>query len=109
MSVILFADDDLAMRQMVSDLLRAAGHQVRLASDGRTALDEARADPPDLVILDYRMGRPNGLEVCRTIKSTPRLAHLPVLMLTAQGEVEDRIRGFDAGADDYLPKPFDPR
>ncbi len=109
MSEVLFADDDAALRQMVSDALRSAGHTVRVASGGTEALEEVRRLAPELAILDYRMGTPDGLEVCRTIKSDPRTAHVPVLILTGEGSLEDRLRGFDAGADDYLPKPFDPR
>jgi PleD family two-component response regulator len=109
MKKILFADDDKAMREMVSDALASAGHHVRAVPDGRTALLEVRANPPDLALLDYRMGDPDGFEVCRSIKSDPQLEHLPVLILTAESDVEDRIRGFAAGANDYLPKPFDAR
>lgn len=109
MSEILFADDDVATRQMVNDALRAAGYRVRLAGSGREALQELQRGVPDLVLLDYRMGTPDGLEVCRRVKGDPRLAHLPVLILTAQREVHDRLDGFEAGADDYLAKPFDPR
>lgn len=109
MSELLFADDDEALRQLVSEVLGAAGHHVRLARNGVEALAEVRRSPPDLVILDYRMGRPDGFEVCRDIKSDPQLSHTPVLILTAERSIEDRLGGFDAGADDYLPKPFDPR
>lgn len=109
MSDILLADDDAALRAMVADALRAAGHEVRLARDGAEALREVRRRAPDLLLLDYRMGRPDGFEVCREVRADPRLAHLPVVILTAQGRIEDRLRGFEAGADDYLPKPFDPR
>jgi PleD family two-component response regulator len=109
MGKILFADDDPAMRVMVTDALIAAGHRVRTVSDGAAALHEVVADPPDLVLLDYRMGTPDGLEVCRRIKDHPQLGHLPVLILTADGDLEHRIRGFEAGANDYLAKPFDPR
>lgn len=109
MSEIIFADDDAAMREMVGEMLRSAGHRARLMSDPLVALQEIRRSPPDLVILDYRMGPPDGLTICRKIKNDPRLEHLPVLILTAEGRVEDRIQGFDAGADDYLPKPFDAR
>jgi PleD family two-component response regulator len=109
MSDILFADDDADLRWMVVDVLQAAGHQVRLARDGTEALAEVRRQPPELLILDYRMGEPDGFAVCRTVKDDPRTAHLPVLILTAQSGTDDRLRGFDAGADDYLPKPFDPR
>ena len=109
MSEILFADDDVATRHMVRDALRAAGYQVQLASNGREALEHLQRAVPDLVLLDYRMGTPDGLEVCRTIKADARVAHLPVLILTAQTDVHDRLDGFEAGADDYLAKPFDPR
>jgi PleD family two-component response regulator len=108
-SEILFADDDAEIRRMVAEVLKMGGHQVRLAANGATALAEVRREAPDLAILDWRMGRPDGIEVCRRIKHDARLAHVPVLILTGQGEIEDRLRGFDAGADDYLAKPFDPR
>jgi PleD family two-component response regulator len=109
MSEILYADDDPAMRAMVDAVLRAGGFRVRLAENGADALREVRHQPPDLVLLDYHMGHPDGFEVCQRIKTDPRLHHLPVLILTGQAEVENRLRGFAAGADDYLPKPFDPR
>jgi PleD family two-component response regulator len=109
MSQILFADDDEPTRTMVGETLRAAGHQVRLAADGQGALQELDRQTPELVILDYRMGRPDGFEVCRRIKTDPRFDHIPVLILTGEGRVEDRIEGFEAGANDYLAKPFDVR
>jgi PleD family two-component response regulator len=106
---ILFADDDAGMREMVGDVLTTAGFVVRLASNGTEALREIKDAPPALIILDYRMGDPDGLAVCRSIKADGRLEHLPVLILTAESAVENRIDGFDAGADDYLAKPFDSR
>jgi len=109
MSEILIAEDDDALREMVAATLRAAGYDVRVARNGSEALREVGSAAPDLLLLDYRMGTPNGLEVCRHVKNDPRLSHLPVLILTAQGGIEDRLQGFDAGADDYLAKPFDPR
>ncbi|HEU0054747.1 MAG TPA: response regulator [Longimicrobium sp.] len=109
MSRIVFAEDDDALRQMTEAVLRAGGHEVRSFPDGAGALAEVRRDAPDLVVLDYRMGHPDGFEVCREIKEDPRLAYLPVLILTAQTALEDRLGGFDAGADDYLAKPFHPR
>ncbi|HEX2093485.1 MAG TPA: response regulator [Longimicrobiaceae bacterium] len=109
MGEILFADDDDAFREMTADVLRAAGYSVRPVRNGTDALTEVRRREPDLLLLDYRMGRPNGLEVCQEVKSDPSLAHLPVLILTGEGRLEDRLAGFDSGADDYLPKPFDPR
>jgi PleD family two-component response regulator len=109
MSEILFADDDDALRSMVVDVLTAAGFEVRPATNGDEALAEVRRAAPDLAILDYRMGTPDGFEVCRQIKTDPALAWLPVLILTAERSIEDRLGGFGAGADDYLAKPFDPR
>lgn len=109
MSQILFAEDDEALRRMTTEVLASAGHAVRAVPDGNAALAEVRRATPELVVLDYRMGEPDGFEVCRQIKRDPLLAHVPVLILTAQGGIEDRLGGFDAGADDYLAKPFDPR
>jgi len=109
MSRILFAEDDDALRRMTVQVLASAGHEVRDVPGGTQALDELARSVPDLVVLDYRMGHPDGLEVCRRIKRDPATAHVPVLILTAQRSIEDRLGGFDAGADDYLAKPFDPR
>jgi PleD family two-component response regulator len=109
MSEILYADDNEALRRMMLDVLGSQGHTVRTAADGASAIAELRERLPDLAILDYRMPPPDGFEVCRQIKRDPRSAWLPVLILTAERDIEDRLGGFDAGADDYLAKPFDPR
>ncbi|MBV9108380.1 MAG: response regulator [Gemmatimonadetes bacterium] len=109
MSRILFAEDDDALRRMTTQVLASAGHEVRDVPNGTAALDELRQRLPELVVLDYRMGDPDGFEVCRRIKHDPAMAHVPVLILTAERGIEDRLGGFDAGADDYLAKPFDPR
>jgi PleD family two-component response regulator len=109
MSRILFAEDDDALRRMTVQVLASAGHEVRDVPGGAEALAELARAVPDLVVLDYRMGHPDGFEVCSRIKHDPATAHVPVLILTAQRSIEDRLGGFDAGADDYLAKPFDPR
>lgn len=109
MSDIVYADDDAGMREMVSAVLQSGGFEPRLATNGLEALVAIRERRPDLVILDYRMGKPDGLEVCRTLKDDPRSEHIPVLILTGQTETESRLAGFDAGANDYLAKPFDAR
>jgi DNA-binding response OmpR family regulator len=106
---IIFADDDPAMREMVSEVLTTAGYSVRVAINGNDAMRKIRDATPALIVLDYRMGEPDGLAVCRNVKNNPRLEHLPVLILTAENAVENRIDGFDAGANDYLAKPFDSR
>jgi PleD family two-component response regulator len=106
---LLFADDSEPMRAMVRDLLSAGGYEVSTVPDGVAALAAVAEREPDLLLLDIDMPALSGLDVCRTVKSNPFTAHIPVLMLTGQGSVEYKVEGFDAGADDYLPKPFDPR
>lgn len=101
---ILIAEDDRAVRDALRRALRLEGYEVTLAADGSealTALDRTRVD---LIILDVLMPYVNGLSVCRTLRS--RGDRTPVLMLTARHEVGDRVAGLDAGADDYLTKPF---
>ena len=109
MSYILFADDNEDMRRMVRSLLEASGHEVALAPDGATALDSLRTREPDLLILDVSMPLMTGFEVCRAVKANPFTARIPVLMLTGESDIESKVQGYDAGADDYLAKPFDPR
>jgi DNA-binding response OmpR family regulator len=108
-SYLLFADDNESMRQMVRALLEASGHSVGLAPDGAAALASVHAREPDLLILDLEMPHMSGFEVCRAVKRNPFTARIPVLMLTGQGDVDHKVEGFEAGADDYLAKPFDPR
>jgi len=103
---ILVVDDDAAVRESLGRALRLEGYEVELASDGAEALErlDANGDDPDLVVLDVLMPNVDGLEVCRTLRRTG--SRLPVLMLTARDEVSDRVAGLDAGADDYVVKPF---
>jgi diguanylate cyclase (GGDEF)-like protein len=108
-SYVLFADDNEDMRQMVRALLQASGHEVALAPDGPSALAAIDEREPDILLLDVDMPRMSGFEVCRVVKGNPFTARIPVLMLTAEGDIDSKEKGFDAGADDYLPKPFDPR
>jgi len=106
---ILVAEDNRDSRELVNDILLSLGHTPILASNGRMALEKILDDPPDLVILDVNMPEMDGFEVCAAIKRNPVTAEIPVLMLTAQIDVESRVRGLGIGADDYLPKPFHPR
>jgi PleD family two-component response regulator len=108
MADLLYADDDELFREMVRSVLGRA-HTVRVVPDGTRALEEVRRSPPDLILLDYRMGEPDGLAVCRELKRDPRYGHIPILILTGEGEMDQRLEGFDAGADDYVAKPVDPR
>jgi two-component system response regulator MprA len=104
---ILVVDDDAAVRDSLARTLRFEGYEVDTAGDGQEALDAVRAAhpvPPDAMILDVSMPRLDGLQACRQLRADGVL--LPVLMLTARDSVGDRVAGLDAGADDYLIKPF---
>jgi two-component system, OmpR family, response regulator MprA len=103
---ILVVDDEAAVRDALRRALELEGYEVELATDGLEALErlEADAPEPDAVLLDILMPEIDGLEVCRRLRRAGR--RLPVLMLTARAEVSDRVAGLDAGADDYLVKPF---
>ncbi|MFN9506892.1 MAG: response regulator [Rubrivivax sp.] len=106
---LLLIDDDKRLTQMVGDYLRSHGYDVRSAEtlqQGRAAL---AADPPDALLLDLLLPDGDGLDLTRELRADARTRRLPLLMLTARGEPMDRILGLELGADDYLPKPFEPR
>jgi len=103
---VLVVDDDPTVAHVVSRYLRNAGFAVEVVADGQLALDTFRADPPDLVVLDLMLPSVDGLEVLRQVRE---VSAVPVVVLTAKGEQEDRLAGLELGADDYLPKPFSPR
>ena len=103
-------EDDARLAQMVVEYLGQSGYVVRHAGDAQAGLTALQAEFADLVILDLMLPDMDGLEVCRRIRSMPgALAQTPILMLTAKGDPMDRIIGLEMGADDYLPKPFEPR
>ncbi len=102
---LIVVDDDRALRDVLRRALSLAGYDVRLAESGAAALSEIAAAAPDAVVLDIGLPDINGLEVCRLLRREGN--RVPVLMLTARDAVSDRIDGLDAGADDYLVKPFD--
>lgn len=101
---ILVVDDDRAVRESLRRSLSFNGYSVELAQDGQEALERITSDRPDAVVLDVMMPRMDGLQVCRHLRSTGD--DLPILVLTARDSVSERVAGLDAGADDYLPKPF---
>jgi len=101
---VLVVDDEPAVREVLERILRHEGYDVVLAADGREAIQRQRAAPADAVVLDVLMPHVDGIEVCRRMRSAGD--RTPVLMLTARHEVSDRVAGLEAGADDYLPKPF---
>ena len=106
---ILVVDDERTILDIVRRRLEPEGYEVRTALDGEEALNVALEWQPDLAVLDVIMPRMDGLELCRRMREDPRLSGLAVIFLTSRESVEDRIQGFEAGADDYLPKPFDLR
>ena len=104
MERILIIEDELPMRTALQDALAAEDYRVLTAANGESGLERALAEKPDLILLDIMMPKLDGYEVCAELR---RLANpVPILMLTAKGQVEDRVSGLDAGADDYLVKPF---
>jgi len=107
---ILLVEDDDRLAAMVSDYLGAAGLRVHTEGSGERALDLLLREPFDAVVLDLMLPGIDGLEVCRRLRALPgAAAEVPVLMLTARGDAADRVVGLELGADDYLPKPFEPR
>ena len=110
MTALLMIEDDERLAGMVADYLTASGYEVSHAPDAHSGLARLEHILPELVILDLMLPDMDGLQVCQRIRSLPGAAgQVPVLMLTAKGDPMDRIIGLEMGADDYLPKPFEPR
>jgi len=105
-TTLLLADDDTELSALLKEYFESEGFSVRVAHDGAAALDEARKPGLDLVVLDVMMPRMNGMEVLKELRKDSKL---PVIMLTARGDDMDRILGLELGADDYVPKPCNPR
>jgi len=101
---VLVVEDDEEIAEVLGRSLRKEGYEVRLSADGSEALDAAEVFSPDLVLLDLGLPGLDGVEVCRRLRAE---GDVPILMLTARGETEDRVDGLDSGADDYLVKPFE--
>jgi diguanylate cyclase (GGDEF)-like protein len=106
---VLVVDDDRQLRRILATNLRIAGFDAREASDGRAALAALDEYVPEIVLLDVTLPFFDGYEVCRRIRRHPLCSHVPILMLTARGETSDQVKGFEAGADDYMVKPFSPQ
>tara|TARA_B100000886_G_scaffold258671_1_gene183616 strand:- start:3547 stop:4248 length:702 start_codon:yes stop_codon:yes gene_type:complete len=103
---ILVVEDDLDIRELISFNLQNEGHQVFEAKDGEAGIDKAREKLPDLILLDLMLPGIQGLDVCRVIKSDQETKETPIIMVTALGQDEDIVKGLEAGADDYITKPF---
>ena len=105
---VLVVEDEAALVELLRYNLEQAGFRVSVAGDGEEAMAMARDEAPDLVLLDWMLPLMSGIEVCRQLRRQTATANLPIIMLTARGEEGDRVRGLDAGADDYVAKPFSP-
>ncbi|MBU3991914.1 MAG: phosphate regulon transcriptional regulator PhoB [Alphaproteobacteria bacterium] len=106
---LLLVEDDPALAELVEFRFKAEGYDVVRTEDGDEALLLATEDAPDVVILDWMIEGTSGIEVCRRLRRDKNTAHVPIIMLTARGAEDDRVRGLETGADDYVTKPFSPR
>jgi DNA-binding response OmpR family regulator len=108
-ALIVVADDDVDIRDLVEFKLATLGHQIVTVSDGSSAVDACRTSHPDLAVLDVMMPGLTGLEAVREIRNNPALKDIPVILLTARAQQSDVQTGYDSGADDYITKPFSPK
>jgi DNA-binding response OmpR family regulator len=106
-ATILVVEDDVDVAETIRRQLSRAGFEVLVTHRGADALSLARRQPPDLMVLDVKMPGMSGVEVCRHVRANPQLAPIPILFLTGKKDITDKIAGFEAGADDYLVKPYD--
>ncbi len=106
---ILIVDDDPDIRDVLKLTLAEENYEILEAGDGEEALKVIHDNQPDLILLDYKIPKIDGREVCRRIKNDLLLRHLPIIMVTGKGEIKDKVDGIDAGADDYVVKPFEPK
>ena len=106
---ILVVDDEIYIVHILDFSLGMEGYEVVTALDGEQAIEQARNEKPDLIVLDIMMPKLDGYEVCKAIKSDPATKAIPVILLSAKGRNVDQKMGFDVGADDYITKPFSPR
>ncbi|GAB5492123.1 MAG: response regulator [Phototrophicaceae bacterium] len=105
---ILIVDDDVDSLKLIGLMLKRQGYDVTVADSGGKALSKADAETPSLIILDVMMPDMNGLDVCRRLRANPKTANIPIIMFTAKTLIDDKVKGFEAGADDYLTKPTHP-
>jgi CheY-like chemotaxis protein len=108
MAKILIAEDERDIRDLIMFTLRYAGHEVIATNDGAEAVEAVRKEMPDLVLMDVRMPKMTGYQACEIIKADPELAHIPVVFLSAKGQEAEVRTGLEAGAVEYIMKPFAP-
>lgn len=103
---ILIVDDELDALTALKRALEADNYNVVEAADGLSAIEKVKTEKPDVVLLDLMMPEMDGIEACKHLKSDPKYKHIPIIMLTAKGEIDNKIEGIEMGADDYVTKPF---
>ncbi|MDB4860310.1 phosphate regulon transcriptional regulator PhoB [Alphaproteobacteria bacterium] len=103
---VLIVEDERALAEILEYNFKKEGYAVDTASDGEIALDKIIFKAPDLVILDWMLPKLSGIELCKKVRSNKKIKNIPIIMLTARGEEEDRLKGLEMGADDYVTKPF---
>lgn len=106
MKTILIVDDEIDIVDLLQFSLQKEGYSIFTAQDGSTALEQARTKKPDLILLDWMIPEPNGIDVCRKIKADSVLASTPIIMISAKGDEFDKVFALEIGADDYINKPF---
>jgi two-component system phosphate regulon response regulator PhoB len=106
---ILIVDDDAFIRRPLEFILRQEGYDARTAANGLDCLQKVEQEPPDLIFLDVMMPGQDGFSVCSTLKRDERYAHIPVILLSARGQENDRQRGIELGAKDFMTKPYSPQ
>jgi DNA-binding response OmpR family regulator len=108
MAKIVIAEDEPDIRELIAFTLRFAGHEVIAGSNGEEGYDLTKKEHPDLSMFDVRMPKMTGYDACKKIKADPEIAHIPVIFLSAKGQENEIEQGMEAGADEYLLKPFAP-
>ena len=108
MAKILIAEDERDIRDLVSFSLKFGGFEVVQASNGQEAVERAQVEMPDLILMDVRMPKMTGYEACKTLKAMPAMRHIPVVFLSAKGQESEIQQGVEAGAEEYILKPFAP-
>lgn len=106
---VLIVEDEPPQAEMLSYNLQSAGFKVLIANTGEDGLGQARENTPDVIVLDWMLPGMSGIEVCRQLRTDPATRTIPIIMLTARGEEQDRVQGIEIGADDYVVKPYSPR
>lgn len=108
MTKILMVDDDKLVTDLLDKLLRSEGYETVAVNESAKAIETARAEKPDLILLDLMMPQPDGFRVCRMLREIPQFSHTPIIIVTALDDSDSRAVAFGAGANDYLAKPFHP-